>query len=107
MSIYHPDAVAYLRQAKVLLPTSDPAAACNDHITERPIWDTTSPRVPDLQDMSTCNALSLRATADPFQWTNVDPDCGMLNVTPTPANTVCKHHPLNYLVMEHGRGGGP
>lgn len=109
MSIYNPDALAILRKSGILR-TKVSGVACSDNITGAPIWDQSSPTVPSLQDFSSCNTLSLRSTAQPFQWTAFDPDCGVIPTTPpAPANTntVCKRHPVNYFVMEQGRGGGP
>jgi hypothetical protein len=108
MSIYNPNALSPLRLSGILRTKTGSGLACTDFITQAPIWDQQSPTVPLLQDMSSCNALYLRATAQPFQWTAFDPDCGIVpNVLPVPTRPVCKYHPVNYFVMEQGRGGGP
>jgi hypothetical protein len=108
MSIYNPNALSPLRVSGILRTKTGSGLACTDFITHAPIWDQQSPTVPMLQDMSSCNALYLRSTAQPFQWTAFDPDCGVLqNQIPPATRPVCKNHPVNYFVMEQGRGGGP
>ena len=54
-----------------------------------------------------CNVGSLRALADPFQWTAVDPDCGVITIgATTTATTMCKKEMRNFFVIEHTRTGG-
>jgi hypothetical protein len=103
MSIYHPEATGILRRAGVLKPL-EVGMDCQDEITSKPIWAASAMSLKEYQHMVSCNVSSLRATAQPFQWTAVDPDCGFLPGTTTSS---CKNHPLNFFVMEHGRGGGP
>ena len=109
MSIYSPDAVSLLRNGKILRtskPVSNPD--CNGTFGGQPIWNYNNMSMIHQQDLSSCNVSSLRATAQPFTWTAMDPDCGINpDLNPPPTNTTCKKHPLNFLVMEHSRGGGP
>ncbi len=97
-SIYYPQATQELRTKKVLKPLD--GASC-DVLTE-PIWHP----VPSIQEVSnrmSCNVVSLRAKANPFQWTAVDPDCGLL---PGASNTTCKHRLIRFFVVEQSREGG-
>jgi hypothetical protein len=113
-SIYHPDATSILRNPSayfpnssikaILRPTTDPNQLCTDGLTSLPIWAQHSMSVPHLQDLYTCNVVSLRFKGQNFRWTAVDPDCG---TPPGLSNTICKNHPLNFFVMEQARGGGP
>lgn len=98
-SIYHPQATPELRQAGVLASLS-PAQKCSD--LNIPIWHP-SPSLRKVSDRMTCNVISLRSKADPFQWTSVDPDCGVVSGN---TNTTCKKRLVKFLVVELSRGGG-
>lgn len=100
-SIYHPQATAELRKANVLQSRS--GRAC-DAVTSsnEPVWHPL-PSAQTVADRMSCNTISLRARANPFQWTAVDPDCGML---PGRAVTSCKKRLVRFLVAEQSRGGG-
>ncbi|UXR63356.1 hypothetical protein EZJ49_09740 [Bdellovibrio bacteriovorus] len=98
-AIYHPQATRELRAAKVLKSFS--GKDCNDESGE-PIWHPI-PSVQEVADRRGCNTISLRAKADPFQWTSVDPDCGLLeNAT----NTTCKRRLVRFFVVEQSREAG-
>lgn len=108
-SIYHPDALGILRYSRVLRPISASTGpveppVCDDALTSLPIWDVTGLSLQRQGDLRSCNAISLRAKNGNFTWSAVDPDCGPL---PNSGGSLCKNHPVNYLVTEHGRGGGP
>lgn len=97
-SIYHPQSTLELRAAGVL--RSQSGASCD--APANPSWNPV-PSIQEAADRFSCNAISLRAKANPFQWTTVDPDCGLLS--PTATNTSCKHHILKFFVLEHARDG--
>lgn len=100
-SIYHPQATAELRRAKVLQARSgrDCEAVTS---ADEPVWHPL-PSAQTVSDRMSCNTISLRAQANPFQWTAVDPDCGML---PGKAVTSCKKRLVRFFVAEQSRGGG-
>lgn len=100
-SIYHPQATAELRKANILKSRS--GRSC-DTVTSanEPVWHPL-PSAQTVADRMSCNTISLRAQANPFQWTAVDPDCGML---PGRAVTSCKKRLVRFLVAEQSRGGG-
>lgn len=98
-SIYHPQSTPELRQAGVLASLS-PAQKCSD--LNIPIWHP-SPSLRKVSDRMTCNVISLRSKANPFQWTSVDPDCGVVDAN---TNTTCKRRLIKFLVVEVARGGG-
>lgn len=100
-SIYHPQAVYELRNARilgkdkkgVLLNCSDPALP--------PLW---MPNIGAISALThyNCNPVSLRS-ADPFKWTTVDPDCG---VQPGQVKVSCKRNPTRFIIKEVGRTKG-
>lgn len=97
-SIYHPQATDELRSAGVLNSSYRDCANPKD-----PVWHP----IPAIQEVSarmTCNTISLRAKADPFQWTTVDPDCG-LKPDGTSSNTSCKRRLVRFFVVEQSREG--
>ncbi|WP_374030781.1 hypothetical protein [Bdellovibrio bacteriovorus] len=53
--------------------------------------------------MYRCNSISLRAKADPFRWTAVDPDCGLINNS---NSTMCKNRLMRFYVLEVSRESG-
>lgn len=99
-SIYHPQAVYELRRTRTLRTLA--GAACPETASSTPIWHPI-PSVVDVSNRFSCNVISLRAKADPFQWTSVDPDCGLL---PGKSSTSCKKRVTRFLVVEHSRETG-
>jgi len=99
-SIYHPESTALLRNARVLKAVD--GTSCNS-LPRTPLWH---PRPSLLNRVNTqqCNAMALRLKADPFRWTSVDPDCGLISSTSTA--TVCKNSLGNYFAMEVYRESG-
>jgi hypothetical protein len=97
-SIYYPQATRELREAGVLESVS--GRPCDT--PKAPIWHPI-PSIQDVADRMKCNAISLRSTADPFQWTAMDPDCGL--VSSTASNTSCKRRLIRFFVVEQSREG--
>lgn len=97
-SIYYPQATRELREAGVL----ESASGRDCDAPKSPIWHPI-PAIQDVADRMKCNAISLRATADPFQWTAVDPDCGL--ISSSSSNTSCKRRLLRFFVVEQSREG--
>lgn len=97
-SIYHPQVTQELRAAGVLKSIS--GAACGTQSS--PIWHPL-PSIQEVADRMACNVISLRAKADPFQWTAVDPDCGLVSGA---SNTTCKRRLVRFFVVEQAREGG-
>lgn len=97
-TIYYPQATRELREAKVL----DSVTGRNCDAPKSPIWHPI-PAIQDVADRMKCNAISLRATADPFQWTAVDPDCGL--ISNDSSNTSCKRRLIRFFVVEQSREG--
>lgn len=97
-TIYHPMATIELRAAGLLKPLT---GTC-DAIPAEPIWHP-YPSIVKLANLFKCNAISLRATADPFTWTAVDPDCGLIAGQPS---TTCKKQLLNFQLVEQNREAG-
>lgn len=100
-SIYSSQATRELRSAKILQSFS--GRDCNKKDAE-PIWHPI-PSVQEASDRMGCNTISLRAKADPFQWTSVDPDCGVLPGA-TSSNTSCKRRLIRFFVVEQSRESG-
>lgn len=100
-SIYHPQSVIDLRAAKVLqpLPGTTIDGKCQT-IPSVPFW---SPNVSitELANQRLCSPLALRDMADPFTWTTVDPDCGLIEDNAVTMR--CKRRPLRFLVKEVSR----
>lgn len=97
-SIYAPQALPELRAAGVLRTPS--GGACGTSNT--PIWHP----VPSMVETATrysCSPISLRAKANPFTWTTVDPDCGYIGLAPV---TSCKRRLVRYFVVEQSRESG-
>lgn len=97
-TIYYPQATRELREAGVLESMS--GRDCD--APKAPIWHPI-PSIQDVADRMKCNAISLRATADPFQWTAVDPDCGL--ISSASSNTSCKRRLIRFFVVEQSREG--
>jgi hypothetical protein len=96
-SIYHPQAVQELRKDGILKRISNGGACVKS--TSSPIWNPV-PSIQEVADRMTCNVISLRAKADPFQWTSIDPDCGMLAGN---SNMVCKKRLVRFFIVEQSR----
>lgn len=96
-SIYHPQVTQELRAAGVLKSVS--GASCT--APKSPIWHPL-PSIQEVADRMSCNVISLRAKADPFQWTAVDPDCGLVSGA---SNTTCKRRLVRFFVVEQSREG--
>jgi len=96
-SIYHPQAAQELRQDRILKRISDGGACFKS--SSSPIWNPV-PSIQEVANRMTCNVISLRALADPFQWTSIDPDCGMLAGN---SNMVCKKRLVRFFIVEQSR----
>lgn len=96
-SIYHPQSVVELRKEGILKRTSNNGPCTNT--PSSPIWNP-FPSIQEVADRLSCNVISLRAKADPFQWTAVDPDCGLL---PGQSNMTCKKRLVRFFVVEQDR----
>ncbi|MFM6929286.1 MAG: hypothetical protein ACKOX6_12540, partial [Bdellovibrio sp.] len=99
-SIYHPESTYLLRNARVLKAVD--GSSCNS-MPRTPLWHP-RPSLLNRVNNQQCNAMALRLKADPFRWTSVDPDCGLLSSTSTA--TVCKNSLGNYFAMEVYRESG-
>jgi hypothetical protein len=107
-SIYYPDAVREMRTVaagKILRPVPGENGTCpSEDIAAlggalKPEWYPN--RSPDQETSSYyCSPVSIRAKAIPFQWTAVDPDCGIIE---TSQHTSCKKQIKNYLQSEISR----
>lgn len=98
-SIYHPQATYELRQAGVLKGLDNQDCAT---INRYPVWHP-YPSMRDMANLYRCNSISLRAKADPFRWTSVDPDCGLMNNS---NSTMCKNRLVRFYVLEVSRESG-
>ncbi|MGZ3771288.1 MAG: hypothetical protein ACXVCP_14780 [Bdellovibrio sp.] len=99
-SIYHPQVTNELRSNQILRSFS--GRSCYD-LGGDPIWHPI-PSVQTASDRFKCNTISLRAQADPFQWTSVDPDCGIDPAKPS-STTSCKRRLIRFFVVEQSREG--
>lgn len=97
-TIYHPQATQELRAMSVLKSYSPRGCAAN----ATPFWHPI-PSIADVADRFNCNSVFLRAKANPFQWTAVDPDCGYVTGNPT---QTCKNRLIRFFVVEHNREAG-
>lgn len=95
-SIYNADAVVQLRQAGVLKSRYAPNQPSCDPTLNNPIWHP-SATLEMRDDRYHCSPISLRDKLDPFRWTNVDPDCGLLSGA---VATTCKNRPVRYVIKE-------
>ncbi|MCM2280917.1 MAG: hypothetical protein NDI61_03625 [Bdellovibrionaceae bacterium] len=91
-SIYSPTAVYELREARIL--KAPDGIDCESPST--PAWHP-YPAISFARAMYSCNALSLGALADPFRWTMVDPDCGILSGQ---AAVTCKSRVMRFAIRE-------
>lgn len=93
-SIYNVNSIQELRDTNILKEggyTSDQSTTFNaDSVDcddpDQPLW-APYPSLLVARKIYSCNPVFLRAKADPFTWTNVDPDCGPLEGTGV---TACK-----------------
>ncbi len=83
-SIYNTNAISELRSAaysgyadgrSVLKYNNDASSNCED--PANPLW-IPYPSLKLARGLLACNPVALRAKADPFKWSTVDPDCGPL-----------------------------
>ncbi|WP_413587403.1 hypothetical protein [Bdellovibrio sp. HCB274] len=102
-SIYYPQATQELRARGILFPLSDPANKTKCDNLPSPIWHP-MPSIQETADRMNCNVISLRAKADPFKWTAVDPDCG-IPIGATQTVPTCKRRIYHYYVVEQAREG--
>ncbi|UYL08333.1 hypothetical protein B9G69_014925 [Bdellovibrio sp. SKB1291214] len=102
-SIYWPQATPELRSRLILAPYTEPTNVAKCDKLPSPIWHP-MPSIQETADRMACNVISLRAKADPFKWTAVDPDCG---IPPGATQTVptCKRRIYHYYVVEQAREG--
>ncbi|WII72308.1 hypothetical protein QJS83_00310 [Bdellovibrio sp. 22V] len=100
-TIYHPMATYELRQAGILKAMDNQSCST---INRFPVWHP-MPSMKDVANLYRCNAISLRSKADPFRWTAVDPDCGLLPNQPA-KSTVCKNRLVRFYVLEVSRESG-
>lgn len=91
-NIYYPSAVYEMRKVGIL--NTSVAGGTNCDVPSDPLWHP-YPSVEQAQFLFKCNPISLRNKADPFKWTMVDPDCGLVG------NEVrCKYRIMRYDVVE-------
>jgi hypothetical protein len=90
-NIYYPTAVSELRQAGIL-STSTANEPCD--VPADPMWHP-YPSIKRAQFLFKCNSISLRNKADPFKWTMVDPDCGLVA-----DKQQCKYRVMRYDIVE-------
>jgi len=98
-SVFSPMSVYELREAGILR-SSFTDVRCEE--VDFPLWHPYPSQI-DLANASSCNPISLRSAADPFTWTTVDPDCGVVNSATKAVNTTCKNRLLNFNVIEISR----
>jgi hypothetical protein len=100
-TIYHPQAVYELRAAGILGKRADGSIIdCNSN-SMPPLWSA-NVGLPTAVDHYLCNPVSLRK-ADPFKWTTVDPDCGVVEGK---TERSCKKAMTRFLVKEISRMKG-
>ncbi len=73
-SIYHPEAIQMLRENNILYPANG-SNGTNCFFPARPVWHP-KPAFNDLANTLQCSPISLRARADNWTWTQVDPEQG-------------------------------
>lgn len=98
-NIYHPTAIEILQNLPrpVLKPDLGAVSKCSDIIATTPIWHP-APALESIANYYKCSPLSLKAKANPFSWTMVDPDCGI--VSKTSNSVTCKNHIRKINVVE-------
>ncbi|WP_413287893.1 hypothetical protein [Bdellovibrio sp. HCB337] len=100
-TIYHPQSVYEMRQARVLGKDKKGVLLNCSNPSLPPMW---MPNIGAISALThyNCNPVSLR-TADPFKWTTVDPDCG---VQQGQVKVSCKRAMTRFLIKEIGRTKG-
>lgn len=95
-SIYHPQASSDLAAQGVL--RNKDGSPCTTPLPF-PIWWPTLSNT-QYDSFRKCSVVSLRDKANPFTWTAVNPDCGVVA-----GNTMvqCQKHPINYILNEISR----
>ncbi|WP_413587375.1 hypothetical protein [Bdellovibrio sp. HCB274] len=101
-SIYHPQATQELINAGILGRDKAGAAVDCSPGALAPLWQSNI-GITDRYAHWVCNPVSLRS-ADPFKWTTVDPDCGIVNARDTLVK--CKKQSTRFLIKEVSRGKG-
>jgi hypothetical protein len=125
-SIYYPNSTRILRQLQILSPAKPPAVSiqltgaagpsflvANNVVVAAPIGNTCDdlapansplwhpyPSLVESAKSLRCNPSALRAYADPFTWTQVDPDCGLISGA---AGTQCKKQRKMFIQKEINR----
>jgi len=99
-SINHPRALKSLRKHNVLRSADCLASSALSNPAFVPIWHP-EPAVSVLANQRRCFSNSLRAKAQPFMWTRIDPDCVLASTTHT--MMTCKNDARNYVFSEVGR----
>ncbi len=90
-NIFYPSAVTELRKAGILNASS---TGENCDVPADPMWNP-YPSIKRVQFLYKCNPITLRNKADPFQWTTVDPDCGLVD-----NKQMCKYRVMRYDIVE-------
>ncbi len=98
-SIYNPMSTYELRDVGILRPVFNDLK-CSE--MDSPVWHPYPSQI-DLANSYQCNPVSLRSKADPFTWTAVDPDCGLISNAKA---TTCKNRLINFIVVELSRDAG-
>jgi hypothetical protein len=98
-SIYHPQAAYELRNVKILGIRKDNTQIDCENLP--PLW-MANIGVETAVNHYLCNPVSLR-TADPFKWTTVDPDCGVVGNEP---KVSCKKQATRFMIKEITRARG-
>lgn len=96
-SIYHPQSLIELRQKGVLKQfNGTPCPEIPD--PNEPVWSNVLSITAKVSQYQ-CSSLFLRQQAQPFQWTAIDPDCGL----DASQQMACKRRPLKFLMHELSR----
>lgn len=103
-SIYHPMATPELTMAGVLRLANPAESGYCFTLTPTPkipypIWHP-HPSIQQVANGFSCSSLSLRGRANPFTWTAVEPDCGLIGADDRLA---CKNRVLKSVVYEISR----
>ncbi|WP_413294212.1 hypothetical protein ACLSU7_03730 [Bdellovibrio sp. HCB185ZH] len=101
-SIYQPQAVQELINAKILGQDKAGNYLGCSNTSLAPLWQSNI-GVNDRYQHWICNPVSLR-TSDPFKWTTVDPDCGIVSAKDSLVK--CKKQTTRFLIKEVSRGKG-
>jgi len=100
-NIYHPQAVIDLKAMNILKPRTD-GITCSDVEEKLPLWHP-KPALNDHQDRFLCSPASLSSESSVFQYTTIDPDCGLI---PGSLQPVCKRKYNRFILKEHSREMG-